>query len=533
MSRSLVLAALLLGARTLPAQDIEVTSELRGRALPRGYYERLEREPDAFELRGGWRTRLAAAQANATMVGGTLPLVVIPVLFADSEAPDGSIASSAIQTRLFDPAAPATVSSYYSAVSLGKLTIGGQVTDWVPTTWLRSTVVGTSFGLGTDARTRDWLREAVANIDAKVDFAAFDNDGPDGIPNSGDDDGRVDGAAFLFREIDAACGGNGVWPHRSRFGASGSGGVTTNDVRPSGLAIVVDDYMVLGARNCTGQGPLEVNVFAHETGHVLGLPDYYDSSVGLLREQRRWVVGCWELMSGGAWGCGTGPQPSGFIPSHMGAYPKSILGWNTPKVMTSVGIRPEQHTLRPANTSGDALRIPLSQTEYLLVEYRVRQAHDISLPSSGLLVYHIETARGFLPCPTCPRTYSYALLEADGDSALVRVETAGGNRGAATDAYGVTRFKIDDTTIPSTRLNTGASTWVRLSGMIIDVAQGVARITVSLLPTAFTMERLVSALGFNLLPGSDQSLLDAAGNGNGRFDVGDFRAYLKIRAADP
>jgi len=533
MMRLFVAAALGACGSVLHGQDIEMMSLEKGRALPHAYHERLQREPDAFELHNGWRSKLGAAQAAGTALQGTLPLVVIPALFADSEQPEAIISSSALQSRLFNPVSPFTVTGYYSAVSLGKLKINGQVTDWVPTSLSRATVVGGSFGLGVDGRPRDWVRQAIANVDEKIDFGQFDNDGPDGHPNSGDDDGRVDGAAFLFREIDAACGGPGIWPHRSRLAAGGEPAATTNDRRPNGAAIVVDDYIILGARDCSGQRALEVNVFAHETGHILSLPDYYDFTNGILREQRRWVVGCWELMSAGAWGCGTGPQPTSTVPTHMGAYPKTILGWINPQVITNVGVRPQQITLRPAHSSGDALRVRLSNSEYLFVEYRVRDGHDAALPSSGILVYHVETGRAFLPCVTCPRTYSYALLEADGDSALVRTETQGGNRGASGDAFGISRSMIDDSTIPSTRLNTGASTYVRLSKMIVDAAQGVARITVSLFPSRLTIERLVSALGMTPLPPEDQGLLDAAGNSNGRFDVGDFRAYVKIRAEDP
>ena len=38
-------------------------------------------------------------------------------------------------------------------------------------------------------------REVLANVDAEIDLGRYDNDGPDGLPNSGDDDGYVD---FLF-----------------------------------------------------------------------------------------------------------------------------------------------------------------------------------------------------------------------------------------------------------------------------------------------------------------------------------------------
>jgi hypothetical protein len=174
--------------------------------------------------------------------------------------------------------------------------------------------------------------------------------------------------------------------------------------------------------------------------------------------------------------------------------------------------------------------VRLSDNEYLLVEYRARQGFDAALPASGLLVYHVETGRGFIPCPTCPRKYSYALVEADGDSALVRPETAGGNRGDASDAFGGSRSRLDDMTSPSTQLNTGASSWVRLSRMVVDAAAGIARITVSYAPARFTLEALVAALGRTPLSPPDTVLLDDAGNANGRFDVGDFRAYLRIQA---
>ncbi|HEX6573778.1 MAG TPA: immune inhibitor A domain-containing protein, partial [Gemmatimonadaceae bacterium] len=347
----------------------------------------------------------------------------------------------------------------------------------------------------------------------------------------GDDDGRVDMAAFLFREIDAACGGPGIWPHRSRL-AAGVPAAATNDKRPNGSFVVVDDYITLGARDCSGTQALEVNVFAHETGHVLGLPDYYDSSSGILRQQRRWVVGCWEIMSAGSWGCGSGPQPSAMLPPHFGAYTKMLFGWITPQIITTVGLKPQEITLHPANSTGDAVRINLSFNEYLFVEYRKQQGFDAGLPASGILVYHVETGRAFLPCPTCPRTWSYRTVEADGDSALVRQELEGGNRGAAGDAWGVSRTVLDDTTIPSTKLNTGVSSFVRLSRMVIDAAQGVARVTISLVPSNLTIERLVAGLGMNPVTPVDRIRLDAAGNGNDRYDVGDFRAYLKIRSAD-
>ena len=519
--RRIALLTALIAPCSVHAQEIELSPNVDLRRLPPVVQQRIMADSDPLEFRGGWMNKTLAAS-----VQGHLPLVIIPVLFSDSNTPADMISASALQSRLFSPATPSNVTAYFQELSLGKLTITGIVTGWTSTTFTRAEVVGQSFGLGDEAKPREWFRQAVANADATIDFGQFDNDGPDGVPNSGDDDGRVDGAAFLFSEVDASCGGPGVWPHRWRLADGDIPGAVTNDPRPNGGTIIVDDYMTLSARSCSGTQPLAVNVFAHETGHVLGLPDFYDLTSGILREQRRWVVGCWEIMSAGSWGCGSGPATTVVQPAHMGPHPKVLMGWITPKPVTP-GVKPQQFELRPAHSSGDALRIRLSDREYLLVEYRAREGFDAALPGAGVLVYHLESDRSFLPCPTCPRTYSYALMEADGDSALVKQETAGGNRGAATDAFGGTKSRLDDATIPNTRLNDGTPTWVRLTGIVVDAAARIARVTVSLLPTRLTVDALVSALSGTPLNAADDVLLDEAGNTNGRFDVGDFRAYLR------
>ena len=71
----------------------------------------------------------------------------------------------------------------------------------------------------------------------------------------------------------------------------------------------------------TGGNLIDIGVFCHEFGHVLGLPDLYDtdnSSEGL---------GQWCLMASGSWG-GNGSSPQ--TPTHMSAWCKQKLGWVTP-----------------------------------------------------------------------------------------------------------------------------------------------------------------------------------------------------------
>ena len=122
----------------------------------------------------------------------------------------------------------------------------------------------------------------------------------------------------------------------------------------------------------------------------------------------------------------------------------------------------------------------------------------------------------------CPGVY---LMEADGRGDLLRTPREGGNRGEASDMFAVTGFGIlTNATVPSTRLNTGQKTDVRIK---IVVEDGVAHLAISTAP--FALDRLLQSF---LLTDADSlrqqevEFLDDLGNLNGRYDVGDLRAYL-------
>lgn len=470
-----MLLAAMLPAAAAPAlaQDIEARAAMTGRTLPQAYYDRIARDPRTFEFPDAVTSRARLLSTFNMAYTGTIRMLVIPALFADSEQPRASIAAPELQQLLFDGPPAQTVSGFYSEVSRGRLVLDGQVADWVPTALTIAEVTGTSMGLGGNARVGEWLKQAVAAADAAIDYRQYDNNGPDGIPDSGDDDGYVDVAAFLFHEIEASCGGPGIWPHRAGISGWGNGPAVTSDIGANGQPIVVNGYMVQGATECGTTRPMQTNVIAHEFGHVLGLPDFYDLTGGILREQRVWVVGCWELMSAGSWGCGSGPKSTTLTPSHMGPYPKALLQWVTPTVVPPE-TRDREYVLRPVRTSGDVLRVPLSASEYLLLEYRDRGGFDVALPAAGVMAYRVEQGRSWLPCATCPRTWGYSLVEADANAGLTRTELAGGNRGEGADAF--TAGALTAATRPALTLNGGGPATVSIHSIVIDAAAGVARV---------------------------------------------------------
>ena len=534
LAAALALAALPAGRAQ--AQDIEAAAQLRGRQLPAAYYERVRRDPGFFELRRGWRNRVPAGmsrveEGSAALLPaeGEMRMVVIMTLFSDSPQPP--VATSVIEEQLFGANPLGNLTQFYQEISGGEVSLTGTVKPWVRVDVTRQQAVGTSMGLGDDADMGAYLVDAVSRLDGTTNFGQYDNDGPDGVPNSGDDDGYVDVTVFQFSEIAASCGGNGVWPHRSAIRGWTGEPYVTDDQRPNGQPVLVDDYIIQSALDCGGQ-PQNIATIAHETGHAFGLPDFYDPTNGILPSQRRWVLGCWTLMAAGSWGCGDG-STFGHVtrPPHMGAFEKLILGW-VELVQSEPGWRRE-YVLDPVRTGKTVLRVPLRGSaqpplgipqEYLLLEYRTLAGFDASLPAPGVLVYHIEPARPFRPCPTCPRIYQVGLVEADGNGALVRTHQEGGNRGEAGDIFGGTR-RLDDVSTPSIRLNSGARSNVAVE---IQVQNGVARVLVSTLPVLHLGQLLSPYIDSGPAPTADeQAAVDEFGNRNGRYDLGDLRAYLR------
>ena len=509
------------------SQDIEMAAQVTGRALPVQYYQRVSTQPDFFTFRHSWLARADHAAARGEAVIGTLPMVVILALHADS--PEPTTAPGDIQGILFDgPSATGTLSDYFTEVSRGRFDVSGQVVPWVRTSLTVAEVRGNSFGLGSDARTGEFLVQALTLADATIDFREFDNDGPDLMPNSGDDDGYVDALALEFLESSITCAGAGptIWAHRAAVTSWRKEPYTTNDIGANGTPIIADDYIVQAAERCDGRQQ-RITTIAHEMGHMIGLPDLYDQAEGVQPAQRNWVVGCWSGMAAGQWGCGPALANGTWdrLP-HYGPWEKIELGW-LPNVRVVGAVRNQEYVLAPVESGGEVLRVSVTPTEYFLVEYRSGSGFDTRLPANGVLIYHVDLDRPQQRCRSCLQLYNVALVEADGNRGLIRREGEGGNRGEAGDVFAASGgpARLTNATTPSTRLNSGAESSVTFYS--ITVADGEARIRLS--TSAVALDQLLQPfLGGQAPPLSteDRAYLDTVGNGNGRFDVGDLRSYL-------
>ncbi len=479
------LLALTFPQRPLPAQHVEDLDTLRARA---GFPVAAVRAASVGFSDAGWASRAESAITTRTAVTGTLTVLLIPALFSDSDEPQS--APGFLQQLFFDgPSPTGTLREFFAEASGGVLQAAGAAAPWSRTSVSTDSATGgpsSVFGVGSGFGA--YLLEALAAADQALDFAQFDNDGPDGVPNSGDDNGVVDAVTFLFREAARSCGGPGVWPHKS--GVSGYNGGqpwASNDSGAAGSPIVVDGYVIISASECDGSPLRTVGIVAHELGHELRLPDLYhpigSGISAILSVNRRWVVGCFGLMAGGAWGCGPADQFPSFGPTHFSAWSRDQLGWIDRRIVGDVVL--QEFVLEPVQTSLQVLEVPLDRdsVESLLIEYRPQFGFDGELPASGIVIYRYNRAGALRPDPAGPPRYLISVLEADGDSTLVRTHGEGGNRGEASDMFVTdgTTVVLSNVTTPSTRLADGEPSTVTIHS--IEVSGGVARLVISTVDT--------------------------------------------------
>jgi len=401
----------------------------------------------------------APALALPAAVSGTIRMPALLFSYPGVDSAAAMRDPAQYQTLLFAPTAPPGLPyshrSFYGELSNGLLDVDGDALGWVRLDNAESTYTGGQDCSGNPlpgstncngiwsgfafVAMQAGLREALTKADPSVDFGQYDNDGPDGVPNSPDDDGYVDVIAFLHATRDGACGGtsnNHLWSHRATLA------YTTDDPSARGGMVRVRDYILQsglgGVTACDSTQLMAIGTLAHEFGHGLGLPDLYDTSGDTEG------IGQWGLM-------GSGNYASPRSPARMEAWSMIELGWIAVRPLTTAG----SYTLGPVPTADTAVlvRVPGDNPrgEYFLLENRQAVQSDSALIrihchvsndppgcGGGLLIWHIDSIKANQAGGVNVGTvHGVALEQADG---LRQLDLAsGGNRGDAGDPYpGVT-----------------------------------------------------------------------------------------------
>jgi M6 family metalloprotease-like protein len=463
-----------------------------------------------FGRDGAWRTRVSAVRSarhrllqagamsvlnggsalapSGTKVVGRVIVPVVPIAFRNVPPP---YPLERYQDLFFNPAPVGraySLRSFYEQLSNRHITVDGRVLNWVTADSNDTYYEDGCNGIGVLApcparavsrfgelllRTLDVISQGPAGTTL---WSEFDNDGPDGRPNSGDDDGIVDFVAFLQPERDGTCpNSTNIWAHRFVIRAwNGGSPYVTRTARTGhpGQFLKVDSYTlqsaVGGGTACDPLSIMPIGTLAHETGHAFGLPDLYDTN--LSSGQASQGVGEWGLM-------GSGNYARPYSPARFEAWSLAELGWVTVDTLSSG----REVRLGPVTSSDTVLYLPVPGTdEYYLVENRQALESDSAqmnpafgarqkLP--GLLVWHIDQGQvdqhgfAFDNRVNSGPIHGVALIQADGREDLRK--PGGSNRGDTGDSYPGSsgNTSLCRTTTPAALNNQGGFAWFCLTAI--------------------------------------------------------------------
>ena len=220
-----------------------------------------------------------------------------------------------------------------------------------------------------DANSRTIFQQALRAVDSQVNFAEYD----------GDSDGVVDNVFFLVAGWGSHVQGNNsglLWPHESRslMGSRLDGKSFDRYACSTEMLGSEGSYILEG-----------IGTFCHEFGHVLGLPDFYDTNYATDGQSHH--PDGWDIMAGGA------DYNYGRTPCGHTIFERYALGWANPIVIREPG----SFTLEALNTSnmGYIIKTPKAK-EYFILDNRQKTGWDRYLPGHGMIVSRVDSSAAYI-----------------------------------------------------------------------------------------------------------------------------------------
>lgn len=279
---------------------------------------------------------------------------------------------------------------YYMACSNGKFQphfdVYGPVKLEHPSAWYTNQIDVDSRYPSNDKSAR-WgkaLYEAITALDKDVDFSKYDCD----------NDGVIDNIFFFYSGYGQADGGGvtTIWPHQSdylRFTAKYGWPLGLPDLNPDGVSFRT--YACANELNNSSAIPASerpfvdgIGSFCHEYGHVLGLPDLYDTGYNGCKTPGRFSV-----MDQGSY------NELSTCPPLFSAYEQWLCRW----LEYTDAEDGETYQLNPlCDSDRNAVRLRIRmpgsaggyQTEYYVIESRGPESWDYSVPEHGVLIWRIN-----------------------------------------------------------------------------------------------------------------------------------------------
>lgn len=249
-----------------------------------------------------------------------------------------------------------SLTKFYERSSYNQLSIQSGILGWYTAKNPRNYYEKLGDGVGQDVL----IMEAINYYDSQgVDFSQY-----------GNGDSEID--TLYIKWTGPNTGWSGFWwAYQWQFFAS---------FTVDGMHLSKYVWSWYGAETYTStnwQGEYEPRVDIHETGHALGLPDYYDYDPARGPDGG---VGDLDMMDAN-WG-------------DHNAFSKFLLGWISPTIVAS-GITTK--TFNPSGSSQDAALIMPNATgnlfnQYFIAQYRKRGVGNdpLNYPTDGMLIWHVD-----------------------------------------------------------------------------------------------------------------------------------------------
>lgn len=294
---------------------------------------------------------------------------------------------------------------YYKACSNGKFTPKFDVCEVVtlPEELNYYGKRGT-YGQGYEYNDYYWskgLRYALEEVNEKqgVDFSKYDYD----------NDGKIDNVFFFYAGYGEADGRHKdpnhelIWPHQGDY--------TQCSVLYDDWSPLVLDGKTFATYACGNELPGEIptgesypyltgiGTFCHEYGHVLGLPDLYDTSGTGTK-----TPGKYDLMDSGSYNGGY-RNIMMTQPPLLSVYERWCMNWVDNEMLPGYlydaddNLYEGKDIVLPTNSEGDIameyvrLKRPFGTsywTEFYFFETRTPDGWDATLPQHGLLIWHVN-----------------------------------------------------------------------------------------------------------------------------------------------
>lgn len=234
---------------------------------------------------------------------------------------------------------------------------------------------------GDDQHATDAVVEGcrLANEQFNINWADYDSD----------NDGYVDFVYVIYAGKGQADGGTSetIWPHNWEVSSAISYGscTYTNAQRTLG-GKKIENYAMSGEISGSSLGG--IGTLCHEFGHVMGLPDFYDTNYGTNYDNN--LTPCdWDVMDGGAY------NGDGHCPPNYSPWEKEFFGWATTINPGNEGQNLTLYANGTQNyqpyqiTSNGSYVGPTTAGLRYYIENRQAQGWDAPLTGHGMLIWKV------------------------------------------------------------------------------------------------------------------------------------------------